>query len=272
MYVVGPLLALFATMKAMPMRTPLVASLIAATAFATPAVAQERFLNFSLGGGVVAAPSFPGSGDFDVEPDLGFKFGALQWGGIRAGNGIGELPANGFGVRGAFRVLGDRDADDNPELAGLTERDTAVELGLGLVYQQTNWMAFGEVRKGVTGHSAWTGDVGADYIYRPTDRLTLTAGPRVSFGESEFAQDYFGVTQAEADASGFDAFDADGGALGAGFAIGAEYELSPNWSLDGELGYERLINDAGDSPITAIGDEDQWSLRIGVSREFTLRF
>ena len=94
-------------------------------------------------------------------------------------------------------------------------------------------------------------------------------GPRVSFGDDTFASTYFGVPETTAN---FAAFEAEGGALGAGFEINAVFDLSDTWAIDGALGYERLLGDASDSPITVGGSEDQWSLRIGLRREFTLRF
>ena len=254
------------------MRSIFVTGLIAASVFASPVVAQERYFNFALRGGVAAAPSYPGASSYEAAPDLGLTFGALKWGPIDAGNGIGELPNNGLSFRGAFRVIGAREAADNPELAGLADVDTAVELGFGLVYQETNWRAFGDVRKGVTGHSGVTGGIGMDFIFRPNDRLTINAGPRVSFGDSDYANTYFGVSAAEAGASGFAAYDVSGGTLGGGFAVEAIYELNDDWSVNGLLGYEKLLGDASNSPITAIGSEDQWTLRLGLSREFTLRF
>lgn len=254
------------------MRSVLLSGLVAVTLLASPAVAQERYFNFAVRGGVAAVPAYPGASDYEATPDLGLTFGALQWGKLDVGNGIGELSDNGLSFRGAFRVIGEREAAENPELTGLTDVDTAVELGFGVVYQQTNWRAFGDVRKGVTGHYGVTGDVGADVIFRPDDRWTITAGPRISFGDSEYANTYFGVSAAESVASGLAAYVASGGALGAGFAVEATYELNDTWSVNGLIGYEKLIGDAGDSPITAIGSDDQWTVRIGLSREFTLRF
>ncbi len=243
-----------------------VAAMIAAGNIAS---AQERSLNFALRGGVTVTPSYPGADSYEAGPDLGLTFGALRWGRINAGNGIGNAPDNGWLVSPAFRVIGDRSASDDAELVGLAGVDTAVELGFVLNFQQTQWRAFGEVRKGVTGHSGVTGTLGADMIFQPSDRLRITAGPRVSFGDGEFARTYFGVPTATAN---FAAFDADGGALGAGFEINAIYDLNDTWAIDGALAYERLIGDAGDSPIAAFGSEDQWSLRIGLRQEFTLRF
>lgn len=249
-----------------------VAFLISVTALgaaSTSAVAQERSINFALRGGVAVAPSYPGANSSEVRPDIGVSFGALNFGGFNIGTGVDGVARNGVSLGGAFRVIGDREVADNPELAGLEDVDTAVELGLRLRYQQTNWRAFGEVRKGVTGHSGVTGTLGADAIFRPNDRLYITMGPRVAFGDDSFANTYFGVANGTAN---FATFDADGGALGAGFEIKAVYDLNEKWAIDGAVSYEKLLGDAADSPITAVGSEDQWSLRIGLRREFTFRF
>lgn len=254
------------------MRTPLLPALAMTALLASPVAAQERYFNFAVTGGVAAAPAFPGSGDYEAQPSFGLTFGALKWGRLDMGDGIGAVPENGLSLVGSFDVIGARTAADYAELTGLRDVDTALELGFGLVYQQTNWRVFGDLRKGVMGHSGVTGGLGADLIFRPAARLTITAGPRVSLGDTQFAETYFGVNAAEAAASGFAGFDAGGGALGAGFEVGATYELNEKWSVNGALGYEKLLGDAADSPITAIGSEDQWSVRIGLSREFTLRF
>lgn len=250
----------------------LVLGIVTSVGLALPVMAQERSLNFSLRGGIAAVPSYPGSGSTDAVADGGFKFGALKWGGIDFGTGIGNEPKNGLSFGGAFKVIGSRDAEDDPELLGLEDIDTAVELGLSLTYQQPRWKAFGEVRQGFGGHDGVTGTLGADAIFRPSDRLTITAGPRLSLGDSDYANTYFGVTGAEAVSSQFGAFDAGGGLLGAGVQVQGTYELNDDWALEGLLSYERLQNSAADSPITQNGSEDQWRLSIGVSRAFTLRF
>ena len=247
----------------------LVVSVVGFIAAGSVAEAQERSLNFALRGGMAVAPSYPGAAGYEVGPDLGFVFGSLKLGRFSIGTGIDAVPTNGLSVRGAFRILGDRTAADHAELVGLRDIDTAVELGFGLTYQQSTWRAFGEVRKGVSGHSGVTGTLGADAVFRPNDRWRITMGPRVSFGDDTFADTYFGVPTATAN---FAAFEADGGVLGAGFEINAIYDLSDTWAVDGALGYEKLLDDAGDSPITAAGSKDQWTLRIGLRREFTLRF
>lgn len=256
----------------MQTRLSLPLAAITLVAMALPAVAQDRSFNFSLRGGVAAVPSYLGADDYEAAPDIGFSFGALQWGGRSYGTPIGETPPNGVSLRGAFRFIGERDDKDYPELAGLEDIDPTVELGFGLTYRQTNWLAFGEVRQGFGGHDGLTGTLGADLIFRPSDRFTVTAGPRINFGDSDYAGTYFGVTGAEAAASSFGAFDADGGVLGAGVQVRGIYELDERWAVEGQLSYEKLQNSAADSPITQSGSDDQWRISIGLRRSFTLNF
>ncbi|MEH6646967.1 MipA/OmpV family protein [Sulfitobacter sp.] len=237
---------------------------------ALPVMAQDRSFNFALGLGVGAAPEYMGSDSTVAVAAPTFTFGSLKWGAIDTGNGVRGIPDNGVSLNAAFRVLGDRTAEDSPELAGLEDIDIAVELGFGLAFQQTNWMAFGEIRKGVTGHNGVTGTLGADLILRPNDRFVIKAGPRVNFGNDEFANTYFGVPTGGT--ATFAGYDATGGALGAGVQVTGTYFLDDNWSLEGGVSYEMLLGDAADSPITMNGSEDQWRIQIGLSRQFTLNF
>ncbi|MEP5728282.1 MAG: MipA/OmpV family protein [Sulfitobacter sp.] len=239
---------------------------------ALPGAAQDRSLSFALRSGLSAQPDFPGSDNVEVKPDVGFTFGALSWGGRRFGPGIGIGAKTRLSWGSAFRVIGSRDASDAPELAGLADIDTAVELGLGLTYRQRYWQAFGELRQGFGGHDGVTGTIGADVIMHLSDRLTVSVGPRLNFGNANFAGTYFGVNAAEAVTSGIGRFDADGGLLGAGVALEGRYQLKGPWAVEGGLSYERLQNSAADSPITAFGSEDQLRVSIGLSRTFTLNF
>jgi len=243
---------------------------VATFAAALPAAAQERSLSFSLRVGASAIPDYPGSDDFEAAPDIGFTFGSLKFGGINLGEGARAAPKNGFSISPAFRVIGDRDSDDSSDLEGLDDIDTAVELGLRAKYQETDWMIYAEARRGVTGHSGFTGTVGADFIFRPSERWLFTAGPRMNFGDDEFADTYFGVPTGGT--ANFDSFDADGGILGGGLEVTGSYFINDKWAVEGAVSYEKLLNDAGDSPITRSGSDDQFRVRLGISRVFNLNF
>jgi outer membrane scaffolding protein for murein synthesis (MipA/OmpV family) len=248
-----------------------------------PALAQDVFgaqpqprpgnaLSFTLRGGLSTQPEYPGADEYEFGPDLGFQFGSLEFGRFGIGDPNPGLVPTGLGVRGSFRYVGERDSSDFDAIDGLDDVDDAVELGLGLSFRQDAYQVFGDLRYGIIGHDSFVGEIGADVFVRPTDRLTINAGPRVFFGQEDYAEEYFGVSQAEAAASGLDAFDADGGALSAGLEVGARYRINDDWGIEGAVTYDRLIGDAEDSPITEAGSADQYGVRLGVTRRITFGF
>ena len=78
------------------------------------------------------------------------------------------------------------------------------------------------------------------------------------------------MTEAEAAASDYAAYDAEGGLLSAGVELQAAYMLTERWGIEGAVGYDRFLNDAEDSPITV--EDEQFTARLGVTRRFDFRF
>lgn len=240
-------------------------------------VAPRNALSFTLLGGVSVAPDYFGSKDYSAGPALGFSLNHLRFGSLEVGNEDPNAIPTGFGVHGSLRYIAKRKASKNPELAGLTDVKAALELGLGVGYSSEYFAAFADVRYGAVGHKGVAGELGADLILRPSDRLTLTAGPRVQFGNRKFTQTYFGVTPAEAGAStiagtNLGAYNPGGGVYGAGLEIGAKYKLNNDWGVEGKASWTRLQGDAGRSPIVAQGDRDQFGVSIGLTRRVTFGF
>lgn len=231
-------------------------------------------LIFRLGAGLSYGSGYFGGTENELGPTgrLQLQFVRLP-GGLTFGSPSGQA-RTGFSPHGSFRLIGERSATDYPELTGLNDVPLSVELGLGLGYASDRFSAFADARYGAVGHHAWVGEFGADIIMRPSDRLTLTAGPRLLVGSTRYANTYFGVTAAESVASGgaLAAFNASGGAMTAGVEVGATYALSPLWSLDGALRYDRFVGDAGNSPIVAQGRDDDVRVSIGLSRLISLDF
>jgi len=254
---------------------PVVVPASAATAQpAAPRVRPRFGLGLTLRGGLAVSPDYFGSDSFQLGPDVGVTFHYMRLGERVFGSEDFDAEKQGFGLRGAFRFVEDRDSADFPELAGLDDVDTSVEAGLGLGYYGRRFNAFADVRYGVIGHESFVVEVGADGVFRIGEDWRFTAGPRALWGDHDYVDTYFGVSPAEAAASGgrFGAFEADSGLVSAGIEIGATYRINDRWGVEGAVTWDRLVGDAGDSPITAQGDEDQFGLRIGVTRSVTLNF
>jgi outer membrane protein len=242
-------------------------------AIAPAPATSEPDVIFTLRGGGAVTPEYFGSDEFRFGPEIGFSLNYLRLpGGYSFGSTDPDFVRTGLAPHASFRYIRERTSSDSPELDGLDDVDTSVELGLGLSYGQRHYRVFADARYGVIGHNAWVGELGADMIIYPTDRAKLWLGPRVFLGSDDYSATYFGVTAAEAAASGLSAFAAEGGVVSAGLEVGMTYQLNDRWGVEGVITYDRLLNDAADSPITALGSEDQVGLRIGLTRRITLDF
>ncbi len=228
-------------------------------------------LVLTLRAGVAVSPSYLGSDNYTVGPDLAARLDYIRFpGGFEFGSGRTVGFRTGFGLRGSVRYIGERKGKD--QLQGLDDVPWTFEAGLGVGYEQRNYRVFTDVRYGFIGDNAWVGEVGADGIAYPMDGLTLTLGPRLSFGDNHFAKTYFGVSASEAANSGLDQYNASGGLLGAGVELGARYRFNERWGVEGAATWNRLVNDAADSPITATGSPDQYMFRVGITRSISLDF
>jgi outer membrane protein len=161
--------------------------------------------------------------------------------------------------------------DDKGVLAGVHKLRFALEPG---VYAEW-WPADGfrlhsEVRRGVMGNSAWSGDVSADLVH-DDPKWVLSLGPRLHLGDPRFTQTYFDITAADAARSpiGLSPFTAHRTYVAAGGFASAEYRWSRRWSLLADAGYQRLLGDAADSPIVArVGSPNQFTGSVGVRYSF----
>ncbi|SDE41545.1 MipA/OmpV family protein [Limimaricola pyoseonensis] len=252
-FVLAPVPA-FAGSLAQPVVEPVVAPA------AAPAPAPGRALAFTLRGGVGVSPEYFGSDDYEVGPDFGFALDRLRFGPFDIGNDDPDFVSTGFGLRGAFRYIGERDADDVENVAGLEDVDAALEVGVGVSYDQRAYGVFADLRHGFGGHEALVAELGMDLYARPSDRWLLSAGPRVLIGSDDYADTYFSTP----------GFEAEGGVISAGVEVGATYEVTEVWGIDAAATWERFVGDAEDSPITV--EDDQYAARIGLTRKFDFRF
>jgi outer membrane scaffolding protein for murein synthesis (MipA/OmpV family) len=207
-------------------------------------------------------------GDADQDPGVGFKFSIDR---VKIGPVVREPgQATGLGFGGSVRYITGRDADDFEELAGLETIDPSLELGGRVKYAAPSYELFASLRYGAVGHSSFVSEVGGDLIYRPTDNIRLSAGPRVLWGDDTYANTYFGVSEAEALTSAFEEFEAGSGMISAGAELEAIYEVSDNWQVVGTISYDKLRGDAADSPITE--SDEQISTQIVLTRKITFNF
>lgn len=224
-------------------------------------------------GGVRFSPAYFGSTKIASGPDVGFRLDRLVLpGGFRIGSNdtVGFL--HGFTPRVAARYIRGRHSDEHSEIDGLDDVPFSLELGFGVGYERRSYRAFADLRYGLIGHNTWAGDLGADGISYPYEGLTLTLGPRVSFGSQRFMNTYFGISPEDSEASGLASFAPEAGIYGAGMELGARYLFNERWGIEGAARWTRLLNSAADSPVVTGGADDQYMVRFDLSRRISLDF
>ncbi|MFD2238870.1 MipA/OmpV family protein [Aureimonas populi] len=238
------------------------------------AIANNADLVIELGIGGQVQPRFLGSDEYILSP---FPIVSLSYLSLPGLFEIGGGPKTAFSLAPSFRFIGERDPSDHEDLAGTRELDRTYEVGLRAGYE-FNFNAvygaevFGEARYAFGEAEGFVGGFGVHAIVRPTEVLELKVGPRASLASDDYVQTYFSVSPAESMASlgRLEAYEADGGFYSVGLEASARYEFRPDWFLNLEAGYERLVGDAEDSPIVRVGSANQFTAGIGVSRRFSL--
>ena len=258
-------------------RTLLPATLLA-TLCALPAQAQEephKPIRVRVGAGAQIVPKFPGSRDTHISPypDFAIARGSEPF--------VFEAPDEPFG----FTVFHTKGIEIGPSITFQGKRrrvDTVAPMDeVGFSLEAGGFVQFwvgksvrlrAEGRRGLSGHRAWVGSVGADYVIRDGDKYGFSVGPRVNLSDSKYQATYFGVNPGESARTGLSVYRPKGGVHSVGAIAGANYQLGGRWGLVGYVRYDRLVGDAADSPfIAAYGSRDQASAGAGLTYTFGKR-
>jgi outer membrane scaffolding protein for murein synthesis (MipA/OmpV family) len=257
-------------------RIPLTLSGLATSlVIAAPASAEEsRGWTIRVGLGTKLLPKFPGADELGlgIYPLLSRRHtGApIKPGGPGNSPGLTLVDHKGFKFGPVAMLSPDRKAKDVG--APFRSIDSALELGVfAQYYLLPEVRVRAEARRALWEYEGWVGHVSADYIIRDRDTYAITIGPRLRFAGKRYMRTYFGVTPEEAAASGLPVHDPEGGAAAVGVATGLTYQFSYNWGMRASARYERLIGDAGDSPIVQDrGSQDQFRAGLALTYTFDL--
>lgn len=241
-----------------------------------PALAQDgegRGHTVSIGGGVQAYPKYPGADEVGLNPmpiiDFRRQGAPLPFEAPDEGWGFGLLGDDSpFDIGPAIQFQGKRRESDVGAPVGNV--GFTVEAGaFAQFFVSDNFRLRVEGRKGLGGHEGWIGDLSADFVLRDRDTYVFSIGPRARLSDDRYQDAYFSVTPSVATATGLPVFDAGGGFHSVGAVAGLTYMLDRHWGLYTYAGYDRLINDAADSPIVrTYGSRDQFSGGIGLFYSF----
>ena len=109
----------------------------------------------------------------------------------------------------------------------------------------------GDVRQIIGGADGMVADVG---VYMPlpgsSKKLIMFAGPSITYADHRYLQKEFGVTPAQALASGYPVYNPHAGTSTMGFGFSATRFLTDHWLINLDGAVNHLLGSARQSPIT----------------------
>jgi MipA family protein len=254
------------------------------------AAAQERpeadGWSVTVGAGSLYSPVYEGDDDYNVSilPNVQLKYGDRFFASVQEGVGYNLVSRENLQVGPIARIKFSRQEDGDQtfavsggqtgDLRGLGDVDTSIELGGFAEYEIGGVRIGAEVRQAVSGHDGLVADIDARWSGVFTalgPPLIWSAGPRLRLTDDQYTSAYFGVTPAQAIASGLPQYEAGGGLYSYGVGAAAILPLTRDgaWSAVFLAGYDKLSGDAGDAPLVQLrGDEDQATFGVFISYTF----
>lgn len=206
--------------------------------------------NVLVAGGVMYAPKFEGSNEFEAVPVpmVSATFGRVTI--DPSGVDVGLLESNGFkvSVKGGYELGGGRAESDSAHLKGLGDIDAGAVVGGLLSYELGPMEFYASVDKTIGGSESLIGVVGAN-VSQHYDRFILSAGASATFADDNHMRSYFGVTAAQSAKSGLPQYEASAGLKRFDLEASVTYLATEHWLIRGQAGVGFLTGDAKDSPI-----------------------
>lgn len=233
----------------------LLASMIAMIGMAiisTSALAQSGDWQVSMGTGVVSAPRYEGAADNQLMLipllDLSYNKGGFFIGVARGiGFNFSEVKYFQYGVRVLLGKARSQDAD--ARLYGMGNIDYYPE---GSLFLSTN-LGFLSLSSGIASSDYGThADVGGNIAIPLGENNRFRLGATINWGDPIYNQTYFGVTTAQATASGnvLTPYNAAEGKKDTALSAAWIHSFSKSWFSTASVSYKRLEGSAQLSPLT----------------------
>jgi outer membrane protein len=244
-------------------------------AIAVPAHA----IDLTVGLGAAFAPDYEGSDDYELGPTWFLRASPLlgsetfvEIRGTRLSSNLIASPHWRAGLAGNYRF--DYDDVDERDVRRLRNPESALLLGPTLGYDFDARAAHELVLEVDALYDVANGN-GGTITPRLRGRMplapSLIGDLRLSttWGSNDFMENWFDVTNNDANRTGLNQFNADEGFKDVTVAGSIVYQFTANWSVTGTASYSLLVGDAADSPIVDDrGDENQFLVGALVNYTF----
>lgn len=216
-----------------------------------------------LGGGIMMAPKYEGSDEFDLQP-IPFITASLGEH-VKVdprGVSIEVYSLNDLTFSGQIGYDIGRKDDDSEHLRGLGDIDMGGVVGGTVTYEMGPAEFYASLSRNIGGSEGTEAKFGVDIVHF-VDRFRFSAGLSATWADETYMETYFCVSAAQSAASGLPQYD-----IGAGFKridldLSVTYGVTENWLVRGQIGLGHLIGDAADSPIVQEAFQPSGIVAIG---------
>jgi outer membrane scaffolding protein for murein synthesis (MipA/OmpV family) len=262
---------------------------------ATPSLAQEQDLseqrleqsgllgpssvsywNVTLGAGAGVAPTYLGAKTYRAEPIPIAAVGFADWLSLGpSGLSMNVMNFNGFRAGPVIGYLGGRNQDNDPRLNGLGNIDVNATVGGFADYSFGPFDVFVTARQAIAPAAvgpllARDGLFGLmSFNYRMAiipKILDLEIGPEIAFADSQYNQNWFGISPTQSAASGLPVFTPGAGITDVGFHASLTYHYSEHILVRAFADIKELTDDDAKSPIVESKAQGQGG--IGIAYHF----
>ncbi len=240
---------------------------------------KDRIFGF-WGLGALSIPEYDGANDADIVPLVIGRIQRNQYylevQGLTTRVNVSRVQGIEFGPMFGFRFARDEDLD-NETIAMFEEIDSTIEAGAFInflfqgIFSDSDQVSFSlDILTDTSdAHDGTIAELNSTYSYMSGERLRVSASLILEYGNDEFTDTYFSVSEQNSIVSGLPRYEAEEGFNRLSATLFANYMLNQQWSVMGLAGYQRLLGDAADSPIVDIeGDENQMLFGAGIAYHF----
>lgn len=219
--------------------------------------------NVVLGGGVLIAPKYEGSDEFDVQPVpfVTATFGEHVMVDPRQISvnihSLGDLT-----LSGQLGYDTGRKQSDSDHLRGLGEIDMGGVVGATLTYELGDAEIYGSLERIIGGSDGTQATLGFKLAHN-VDQFRFSFGVSTTWANEDYMQAYFGVSPLQSALSGLPRYDIGAGFKRVDLEISATYAVTENWLVRGELGLGYLLGDVADSPVVQEAFQPSVMLLVG---------
>lgn len=226
---------------------------------------EQKKWKVSVGGGLIVAPAFAGSGNYSLlaVPDVRVAYKELFFANVRDGIGYAVVNRDGWRIGpvatytfprsekeggSVFQVAG----GGGNALQGMGDVPGTVSAGGFFEYAIKSYKLQLNLHKGISGHKGLVAEGKVSYggtLQLAGPPLIYSVGPQVKFGDHAYTNAYWGVTPEQSARSGLEQYRAPAGITSYGINAFALMTWTDSVSVSLLAGLERLASPVANSPL-----------------------